>query len=314
MQDQYNRIIDYARFSLTDSCNESCLYCRSKGDSTCSASMKTEDWVQLARILASLGIKKIKLTGGEPLLYPDVENLVRQLYKVEGIEQVTLTTNGLLAADHLAGLKAAGLNDITFSLDALDPALYKRMTGADGLYTVLGSLSLAMGLGMNVKINCVALSMNESQWVKIACLAKDHPIAVRFIEMMPIGLGQSFQRISQQQVREKLEETFGPMKPVSEKLGNGPAWYEKPEEFYGSIGWISPFGHEFCESCSRIRFSSTGQFQGCLNSAPTDSLQKLLREDPDQAREIIARLIYEKPARHEFEKKNQKRRMHAIGG
>ena len=195
MRDQFERNINYMRVSVTDLCNLRCVYCMPKeGIRQISHDeiLTFDEIARVCRIGAELGISRIKLTGGEPLVRKGIEDLAEMICRIPGIEQVTLTTNGILLKDQLPALKKAGISAVNISLDTMDRAQYQELTGKDCLLQVMEGIRAALEQGMRVKINCVALNeCNEFQWGKLAALAKEYPLDVRFIEMMPIGLGKS---------------------------------------------------------------------------------------------------------------------------
>ena len=197
MRDQFERNINYMRVSVTDLCNLRCVYCMPKeGIRQISHDeiLTFDEIARVCRIGAELGISRIKLTGGEPLVRKGIEDLAEMICRIPGIEQVTLTTNGILLKDKLPALKKAGISAVNISLDTMDRAQYQELTGKDCLLQIMEGIRAALEQGMRVKINCVALNeCNESQWGNLAALAKEYPMDVRFIEMMPIGLGKAYQ-------------------------------------------------------------------------------------------------------------------------
>jgi cyclic pyranopterin phosphate synthase len=313
MQDQYQRTIDYARISLTDACNLACTYCRPKKLSSCSMA-KESQVLALAKVLSRLGISKIKLTGGEPLLFPNVPGLIEKLYQIPGIKEVTLTTNGLLFEKQAQALYDAGLRAVTFSLDARDPKVFASITGSDSLKTVLSGIRKAVDLGMKVKINCVPFKENENVWLDVAELAKKLPVSVRLIEMMPIGPAAKLMPLPYIKIKEALENRFGKPAEKPDLKGNGPAEYFQIEGWKGSIGSIAALGKPFCQDCSRIRFSCRMDLQLCLNGGliSKDTYWPEDQSEPDI--EKLKALIYRKPKRHDFELHAQTRLMSQMGG
>ena len=212
MRDQFERNINYMRVSVTDLCNLRCVYCMPKeGIRQISHDeiLTFDEIARVCRIGAELGISRIKLTGGEPLVRKGIEDLAEMICRIPGIEQVTLTTNGILLKDQLPALKKAGISAVNISLDTMDRAQYQELTGKDCLLQVMEGIRAALEQGMRVKINCVALNeCNEFQWGKLAALAKEYPLDVRFIEMMPIGLGKAYQGSMQEVIQKNLENIY----------------------------------------------------------------------------------------------------------
>ncbi len=361
MKDNQNRKIDYLRISLTDRCNLRCVYCmpeegvpRVRHEDI----LTFDEILRVCRAAADLGIRKIKLTGGEPLVRRNTPELVRLIKELPGIEQVTLTTNGILLKDQMAALALAGLDGVNISLDTLDPKEFRNITRRDGLDQVLEGLHAALEVsGLNVKINCVPiagfeeetiscseernssgirqaegeqnkrnlietaeLERNSRNLIKIAELAARYPVHVRFIEMMPIGLGRQFRLRSEAEIREILEKEYGPMVPDSEIYGNGPSHYYSIEGFRGRIGFISAVSHKFCDKCNRIRLTSEGFLKGCLQFGEGESLRDLMRGgcSEKELRDAIRRVIAAKPEGHHFYEnptgQDEERIMSQIGG
>lgn len=306
MLDCYNRTIDYLRISLTDRCNLRCIYCMpAEGVRWVphTAILSYEQLLRLCRIFASLGLKKIKLTGGEPLVRPGVDSLIAALKDIPGIENVTLTTNGVLLSQQLPGLVEAGLDGVNISLDAVEEDIFAAITRRPGVDQVLGALRDALAVPhLNVKINCVPMGLNTSQLVPLAELARDSRLAVRYIELMPIGLGKSLAHPDEGEVRALLEQAFGPLTPYEGKLGNGPCSYYSLPGFQGKIGFISAMTHQFCAGCNRVRLTSGGFLKTCLQYEKGVDLMALLEQgaDDEVLRAAMEQAILEKPAHHQF--------------
>ena len=326
MQDQYGRTIDYVRISITDRCNLRCCYCMPKEgveQLTCQDILSYEEIVRAAEVMALLGVRKIKITGGEPLVRRQAAELIKQLKAVKGIEQVTLTTNGVLLSEQAEALLAAGVDGINISLDTLDADAFARLTRRDALPQVLAGVERLMTLGYQaVKVNCVPLAgVNEEQICALAALAKKWPIAVRFIELMPLGLGRTYQAIAQETIQAQLTDCFGPPLPWSGQIGNGPAQYETYAGFAGQIGYIGALHDKFCTRCNRVRLTATGYLKLCLQyDVGADIRPWLQKEVPKAAAaEAIRQVIYQKPMEHHFEQTKEldhteTRKMFQIGG
>ena len=269
MLDKLNRKIDYLRISVIDRCNLRCVYCMPEEgiESIPHDEILTYDEIlRICEIVSELGIRKIKITGGEPLVRKDIVNLIRDIKNIDKIEQVTLTTNGILLHEMLDDLYDAGIDAINISLDTLNKDNFKKITRRDGLEKVLMSIDKAYDLGIRVKINCLAIrDFNLREIVEIASFAKDREIDVRFIELMPIGFGKKYTQIDNDEILSILESRFGTFEIVTEKRGNGPAKYYRNQNMKGCIGFISAISHEFCESCNRIRLTSSGFLKLCLH-------------------------------------------------
>lgn len=324
MLDQYGRTIDYMRISLTDRCNLRCIYCMPE-EGICQiprAEILSQDEIlRVCRLAGDLGISRIKLTGGEPLVRKICVPLVKELKALPGIRQVTLTTNGILLKELLPGLEEAGLDAVNISLDTLDRETFQKITRRDELAQVIEGLKAALSHPrLKVKVNCVPTFQREQELLQVAELAKENPLHVRFIEMMPIGLGKEFLARDEETVKRILEKAYGSMTPAKEILGNGPCHYYTLGNFKGRIGFISALSHKFCSQCNRVRLTSTGYLKGCLQFENGADLKALLRSgaSDELLKETMRRAIYEKPAGHNFqEKKNGTEESHImsqIGG
>lgn len=328
MTDQYGRSINYMRISVTDRCNLRCVYCMpAEGVEQISHSeiLTYQEITRIARIAAGLGITRIKLTGGEPLVRRELHSLVSMLTALDQVEEVTLTTNGILLGEQIAQLAAAGIQAVNVSLDTLDREQYRAITRRDGLEKVLASLEKMKEFPqIRVKLNCVPLAGDsQEQWCSLAKLAKDREIDVRFIEMMPVGLGKNFPLCSQEEVLRSLRDTFGSEKKADSReapAGNGPASYVTFEGFRGRIGFISSLSHKFCGECNRVRLSAEGFLKPCLQYAEGTDLRRLLRQgaSDQEIRSAIRQTVWEKPACHQFgraaEEGTEQKNMNRIGG
>ena len=307
MIDKRHRGIEYLRISVTDRCNLRCVYCMPEEGVSCLTHdeiLTFEEIVTICKSAAELGISKIKLTGGEPLVRKDFTELVRKIKAIPGIEEITLTTNGLLLERQLELLIEAGISKINISLDTLDRARFKEITRVDGLDTVVRAInSAAIHPEVQVKVNSlIAKNLNENEILGLAALAKNEPISVRFIEVMPIGLGRDLQTISKNEMIEILERHYGKLIPYEGKLGNGPAKYYEIPGFEGKIGFISAVSECFCEACNRVRLTANGYLKLCLHSTKGLDLKKLLREGMSQEEltKVMAEAIVSKPEKHHF--------------
>lgn len=347
MKDLRGREIDYMRISITDRCNLRCRYCMPYGIESRPKweILSLEEIEAVAACGAGLGIRHIKITGGEPLVRRDCCRLVKRIKAVEGIEKVTITTNGLLLRQYLPALMDAGIDGINISLDTLDRQRYKELTGTDGLNEVLETIKEASSLPVPVKINAVSLDLGGSgnekpDWLQLAGLAKRFPVDVRFIEMMPIGYGKQFKTVDHEQLLEAFKAEFPGFKEDLRQHGFGPAVYYQIPGFLGSIGFISAIHGKFCHSCNRIRLTSQGYLKPCLCYEEGVDLRNILRDgaefqgedghyswpyrdDPydkglqSRLREAMKEAIEAKPAAHCFENPEQITESHgmsSIGG
>lgn len=321
MIDQYGRTIDYLRVSITDRCNLRCRYCMPEGCQWLPMEeiLTLEEIVELCSIAAGLGITKLKVTGGEPLVRRGCVELVSMLKRIHGIEQVTLTTNGVLLDELAQHLKDAGLDDINISLDTLQRERYLSITGRDELHSTLRGLEAALQAGLRTKVNAVLQrGVNEDEWKTLACLAKDHPIDVRFIEMMPIGYGKRFLPLSNRELLERFQREYQEILPDPAVHGNGPAVYYHIPDYQGSVGFISAIHGKFCASCNRVRLTSTGFMKSCLCYEDGADLREPLRQGHRNiVRQRMEQVMRKKPEAHCFEEPStitEQKEMSKIGG
>ncbi len=320
MKDLCGRDINYLRISITDRCNLRCKYCMPSGI-TC-VDMKEiltmEEILFTARAASAIGIRHIKVTGGEPLVRLGCAKLVRELKMVPGIETVTLTTNGILLGDYLEDLIDAGIDAINISMDTTNEKLFAEITGGGDLKRVLLSMHLAVKAGVRVKINTVTLDWTilssqyktnylRTGWEEMLDIAKQYPIDVRFIEVMPIGLGANFPSISHEDLIRQMKQKYPMMHDDGKEHGFGPAKYYFIPGFKGSIGFISAIHGKFCQQCNRVRLTSQGYLKSCLCFEDGVDLKRILRSDEteqtkyDQLIAAIKKAIMEKPGEHCFE-------------
>ena len=326
MIDRYGRKIDYLRVSVTDRCNLRCRYCMPEDIELVPMQdvLSYEEIETVCTAAAQLGIKKLKITGGEPLVRRGCAQLVARLKAIDGVEQVTMTTNGILLGVYLRELVDAGLDAVNISLDTLRADRFAAITGRDGLETVLGSIDAALDTPLRVKINTVLQQgVNEDELFDLALLAKDRALDLRFIEMMPIGFGREVKGVSNETVRAALQERFPEMRADLSVHGNGPAVYVKIPGWRGGIGFISAIHGRFCSGCNRVRLTAQGRLKLCLCYGETAELMPTLRSGASREkilsalREEMEKAIYEKPLQHCFEQPElvtETARMSGIGG
>lgn len=311
MIDRWNRAIDYIRISVTDRCNLRCIYCMPQEGIEARPHeeiLTYDEIIRLCRCFLKFGINKIKITGGEPLVRKDIAFLIGQLKALEGMKEVTLTTNGMLLEQYLPDLISSGLDGVNISLDTLDPLKYQQITKKDAFMEVYSAIGKALNYEkLKVKINCVPFSdTDQKDLIDITGLAKNSRLVVRFIEMMPIGLGKSFTYYSEEAIIAILEEVYGAFEPVNTVLGNGPAHYYSLPGFKGKVGFISALSHKFCNECNRVRLTSEGYLKTCLHYEQGTDLKAILRGDREDSylEQMIENTIYEKPVSHNFKGDN----------
>ena len=304
MFDSTRREIHYLRLSVTDLCNLRCRYCMPDGVEKLEreAVLTYEEFLRLAALFAQCGIDTVRVTGGEPLVRKNVEQLVAGLKAIPGIRKVTMTTNGILLAQQLPALLAAGLDSVNISLDTLRPEVFRQITARDEFAAVQAGLQAALESGIPVKLNCVPQAgVNEGELEDLAALAENRPLQVRFIEMMPIGYGAAMPCISGPELRQRFARRWPELQPLAEAdFGDGPA--------HG----------KFCASCNRVRLTSQGFLRPCLASEAGCDLRALLRSgvDDTQLLAAIRETIWAKPREHHFEDSSMPatRGMYRIGG
>lgn len=321
MKDTFGRTIDYLRVSITDRCNYRCGYCMPKNfpDVGHDAVLRYEKLLEICRAAVNCGIVKFKVTGGEPLVRKDAVDFMAALKRVTGVQSVTVTTNGYFLEENLPALIEAGINGINISLDTMDRDTYKNITGIDGLQRVMKGLHAAAGSGIATKINTVLLNQSIEQLVAVALLAQKQTVDVRFIELMPIGYGKGKSGLLQEEVLTKLRSYIPDLQLVQERRGNGPAIYYKSDSLYGRIGFIAANTHPFCQTCNRMRLTSTGMLKPCLCYEDGIDLKRSMDNGADmiQLQQEIAKAITMKPQGHCFSEPaniTEHKGMNQIGG
>jgi cyclic pyranopterin phosphate synthase len=290
LKDSFERTVNYLRVSVTDRCNLRCRYCMTshthwlpKG-----AILTLEEIERVVAIGVGLGITKVRLTGGEPLCRKGIVELIARLRALDGLRDLTLTTNGTLLAQKAAALKEAGLRRINISLDTMDAAGFQRITGLDLLDTVWQGITAAAAVGFNpVKINCVVMrGSNDDQIEPLADLTRHHPFHVRFIEYMPIAVDPAAAErhfMPAAEVQARLQR-LGPMIPIASQNGDGPAKRFRFEEAPGEVGFIGSMSDHFCSRCNRLRLTADGHLRPCLLADDqVDLLGALRRGEDDEA-------------------------------
>lgn len=323
--DRYRRHLNYLRISITDRCNLRCLYCKPDGiipKLSHREILTYEEILRLVRIAVDLGITKVRITGGEPLVRKGVCEFLTDLTRIDGLVDVSMTTNGVLLEKYLDRIKAAGVHRLNISLDTLKPEKYDQITGRDTFDRVWSAIHRARELGFApIKINVVALKgYNDDELIDMARLSIAHPFHVRFIEYMPIGMAQMRRAdyLRTPDIKQILSG-LGRLLPVEKDTHDGPAERFRFADAAGEVGFISAMSHHFCDSCNRLRLSASGQLRSCLMSDAQQDLRQLLRQrcsDEDLIR-VFLTSVRNKPARHHLtdSKKNHvNSQMSSIGG
>ena len=305
--DNFGRQIDYLRISVTDRCNLRCRYCMPKkgvSDIGHDQILRYDEIISLVKIFADAGISRIKITGGEPLVRRGIESLIGELYKINGIEEITLTTNGVLLPNKLEQLYRSGIRNINISLDTLDKNRYEEITGFDALAQVLQAVDECLKYDdIKVKINALALAeTSPDEVMALAAMARNKAVDVRFIEVMPLGMGRMVKGRSQEEILKFLTEEFGQAREYCGKRGNGPAVYYDFENFSGKVGFISAMTHKFCQECNRLRLTADGHLKSCLNYEDGKNLKEMLRGGAErkEIEEAIGQVIAAKGEGHCF--------------
>ncbi len=323
MLDQFKRNIDYLRISVTDRCNLRCKYCMPPEGVEWiphESILTFEEILRLMRISTQLGFRRFRITGGEPLVRKEILDFLRQGAKIPGVEDFMITTNGMLLPDMAFDLKAAGIQRVNISLDTLNPERFRDITRGGDVSKVMQGVFCSLEAGLNpVKINVVVVrDVNTDELPDFLKLAKQYPIHVRFIELMPIGIS-SEHRADFVPIQE-MKELLGLKEyiPIQGILGGGPAEYIRPSGYEGSIGFISALSRHFCNTCNRVRLTADGKLRPCLHSKnEVDLLDALHNGTSDEAlTNLFAQAVWHKPANHHMNDEGWQgqRVMSQIGG
>ena len=310
LRDSYNRPIRDLRVSLTDRCNFRCFYCLPHGEPPIAPKeqmLSYEEIDYVCEIFVSLGIEKLRLTGGEPMLRRDIETIIRKLSRLRtsGLQDLALTTNGYYLPDRAQSLKDAGLDRVTISLDSLKSDVFKRMTGVDVLDKVLAGIAAAKKAGLEpIKINAVIVrGHNEDEVADFAAFAREHDVKMRFIEFMPLDSGHEWSRedvVSGKEIRDRIAERFPLVRVEVARGSDTSSRYRFADGAPGEIGIIAPVTEPFCGACSRIRLTADGQIRTCLFSTVEHSLRDVVRSGASRAEivDYIYSVILKKEPRH----------------
>ena len=308
LTDNFGRSIHDLRISITDRCNYKCVYCRTGTNGAAYAELPFEDYLRMARILVGLGITKIRLTGGEPLLRKGIVEFVRDLAKLRTVHgkkpEIALTTNGHLLAEIAQPLKDAGLDRVTVSMDAVDPERFARITRVpNGYESVLAGVRASRQAGLDpVKINCVLLrGFNEDQIVNFGKFAREERVVVRFIEFMPLEEDRVWTPaivVTLDEILSRMSE-YLPLEEIAHERSETARRY-RFSDGVGEFGIIAPVSHPFCGHCSRIRITSDGKLRTCLFSVWDHDLHELMRRGATEEKlaEFIVKVVEKKEERH----------------
>ena len=287
--DMFERTISYLRLSLTDRCNLRCVYCMPVDDEGGLEVLKHgdllsyEELLRIVRLVVGMGMNKIRLTGGEPLVRKGVMTFIQSLSQIDGLDEIRLTTNGVLLHEKAEALYDAGIRKLNISLDTMRPKRFKEITGADLYHRVWKGIETAERLGFDVKLNVVAMKgVNDDEFVDFALLAAEKPYQVRFIEFKAVGDKSTWNDasyISSTDLKKQIE-VLGDLQPLPGCKMDGPARVyslETRDGLKGNVGFISPISHHFCDTCNRLRLTSAGRLRACLLNDKEADLKGLLR-------------------------------------
>ncbi len=319
MQDSFGRNIEYLRVSITDRCNLRCVYCMpEEGIKKLDREkiLSFEEIIKIVKACASLGIRKIRYTGGEPLIIKGIENLIHETSIIPGIEDIAITTNGILLYDMAQDLKKAGLKRVNISLDTLNEDKYRKITRGGDLRKVLMAIEKCIEIGMTpVKLNVVLIrGLNDDEVIDLMNLTMNMPVEVRFIELMPIGEGVKYYDKGEMST-EEIINSYPSLIPVENNLHSTANLY-KLKNAKGNIGFITPLSCKFCDNCNRIRLTSTGTIKPCLHSREELDIRRYV-ENEAMLIEVLKTAISSKPKEHYLNSESISRSekdMYQIGG
>jgi len=326
VQDTFKRDINYLRISVTDRCNLRCVYCmppEGVKHVPHSEILTIEEIEALVRAAAGVGIRKVRLTGGEPLVRKGLTTLVESLAAVDNIDDIAITTNGVLLEQLGPQLKEAGLKRVNISLDTLNPKRFREITRLGRLEDVKRGIETALRLDLHpVKINTVVVrGINDDEILDLARLALDYPLHIRYIELMPIGESDSWAEnrfVGAGEISARIEGGLGKLQPVNKPVGNGPAKYYRLPGASGTVGFITAISNHFCSTCNRLRLTATGSLRPCLYSDRELDVKSPLRSGASslELSKLFAQAARMKPDRHNMAGgwKDKMKLMSQIGG
>ena len=305
MIDQFGRTVEYLRISVTDKCNLRCVYCMPlhgldwlKRDEL----LSYEEMHAIVRVMAGMGLRRVRFTGGEPLVRKDLEQLVAMVSAVPGMEDLSLSTNAVILGDQADQLRAAGIDRVNISLDSLRPERVDAIARRPGSYqAIMAGLDAAERVGFNpIKINVVLIGgQNDDKIADFAQMTRERAWHVRFIELMPTGANLELSADSYVSCQEALRRVraIGELEPVSGPSGNGPATYYRFPDAPGTVGVITPMSHNFCDRCNRMRLTADGHLRPCLFGTLQTNLRDPLRRG-EELEPLIQQTLQIKPERH----------------
>jgi len=315
--DTFSRTISYLRLSLTDRCNLRCMYCvteETSEDAPCKVThedlLSFEELLRVVQVAVKMGITKVRLTGGEPLVRRNVIGFIKDLSAIDNLKDIRITTNGVLLEKYAQSLLEAGLTKINVSLDTLKPERFSQITGVDCFDRVWRGIEKALAVGFSpLKVNVVAMRhINDDEIADFVHLSRTMPLQIRFIEFMPIGESTRWNDetfISADEIKQRLE-AFGELTHLERKSADGPAQvYRLGDDSVGTIGFISPISHHFCDQCNRLRLTSAGALRSCLLHDDEVDLRSILRKgcSDEEIAEALVQAILNKPKGHQLEER-----------
>lgn len=324
--DSFGRVHESLRISVTDACNIRCRYCMPEtvlGFLPQHRLLKYESIARIVSIFARAGIHKVRLTGGEPLMRPNLEKLIEQLAVVPGLQQIAMTTNAMLLADKIDALEKAGLTHVNISLDTLRESAFQEISRRDGLDKVLAGIDAAVASSLKVRLNALVLrEINLQDCVPLVEFARQRNLFIRFIEFMPLDADRQWSKeqvVNGQELRQHLESHFGPLTPITRLDPSQPASDFGFEDGRGGVGFIDPVSQPFCKSCNRIRLTADGKLRNCLFGREEWDLKAACESGADDSviYQIAASCIKSKYATHGISTSDfqqPERAMYQIGG
>ncbi len=306
--DRFNRNLNYLRISITDRCNLKCLYCVPRDlipKLPHHEVLSYEEILRIVRVSIGLGISKVRVTGGEPLVRKGVYHFLKQLAGIEELLDISLTTNGVLLKDNIHRIKSAGIKRINISIDTLNREKFKQITGYDFFGQVWEGIELAQLTGFYpIKINVVPVKgINDDELVDIARLSMTHPFHIRFIEYMPMGSSHMDidRHLLAPEIKKHIEQ-LGELVPVDRSTHDGPAERFKFESGRGEIGFIRPISRHFCQTCNRLRLTASGQLRPCLMHDKQEDLKSIIRKgcSDRELAEVFLEAVRHKPLEHKL--------------
>ncbi len=312
LTDMFSRTISYLRLSLTDRCNLKCMYCVTEDENNGhlvklghNELLTYEELLRVIRVAVEMGITKLRLTGGEPLVRQNILHFINELAMIEGLDDIRITTNGVLLEKYAEALIAAGVTKVNISLDTLKPKRFAEITGVDCFAQVWKGIEKALATGFApVKLNMVVMrGINDDELPDFARLSREMPLQVRFIEFMPIGTSTRWNTdtyIPSDEIMTRFSQ-LGELLPLEKKQADGPAKvFRLGADAVGSLGFISPLSHHFCDRCNRLRLTSEGRLRSCLLHDEETDLRSVLRKgcSDDEIRQTLLTAIHNKPKGH----------------